>query len=218
MSTVTVILLAKAPVPGRVKTRLCPPCSPDQAAEIARAAIVDSIAAITATPDIRPLVVLDGAPGPWLPSDIDTVPQVDGDLADRLTGAFAAVAGPAVLIGMDTPQVTPTQLRHAVGELMEPGTDAVLGPTVDGGFWVIGLRASDDRVFTGIPMSTTTTGEAQRLRLDALGFVTRGLETEIDVDTFADARTVAVRAPHTGFAAVVARIERDLLLSTGVPT
>ena len=218
MTDATVILLAKAPVPGRVKTRLCPPCSFDQAAVIARAAIVDSIAAITATPGIRPLVVLDGAPGPWLPSGVDVVAQVDGDLAARLTGAFAAVDGPTVLLGMDTPQVTTAQLRHAVDTLLDPGTDAVLGPTVDGGFWIIGLRAPDDRAFTGIPMSVDTTGAAQHHRLTTLGFTTRTLTTEIDVDTFADARAVAAVAPHTTFAAAVARVERALLLPTGVPS
>ncbi|MEP6624544.1 MAG: DUF2064 domain-containing protein, partial [Acidimicrobiia bacterium] len=135
MSVATVILLAKAPLPGRVKTRLCPPCTPDQAARIAHAAIVDTLSAITATAGIRPLVVLDGAPGPWLPPAIDVVAQVGGNLADRLTGAFSAVTGPAILLGMDTPQVTPTQLRHALDALLEPGIDAVLGPTIDGGFW-----------------------------------------------------------------------------------
>ncbi len=218
MSGATVILLAKAPVAGRVKTRLCPPCTPDQAAEIATAAMLDSLAAIIATPGIRPLVALDGAPGRWLPRGVDVVPQVAGGLADRLTGAFAAAAGPAILIGMDTPQVTPSRLRHAVDALLEPGVDAVLGPTVDGGYWIIGLRAPDARVFTGIAMSTDTTGAAQRHRLDALGFVTRELATDIDVDTFADARTVAAAVPHTHFATVVARIERDLLVPTGDPT
>lgn len=195
----TLLVLAKAPIPGRVKTRLCPPCSPAQAATLAEAAIVDTLAAAIATPGVRPVLVLDGVPGEWAPSGLEIVPQVDGDLGARLAGAFAAVDGPAVLVGMDTPQVTPDALRAAVDALLRPGTDAVLGHTVDGGWWIIGFRSPQPSAFVGVPMSTAETGALQERKLGDLGLSVTTLTVETDIDTFADARTVARRSPSTAF-------------------
>ena len=199
MNDATLLVLAKAPVPGRVKTRLCPPCSPDQAATLAEAAIVDTLAAATATPGVRPVLVLDGVPGEWVPNGLEIVPQVEGDLGARLAGAFATVDGPAVLLGMDTPQVTSGTLRAAVDALLRPGTDAVLGHTVDGGWWIIGFRSPQPSAFVGVPMSTAQTGALQANRLNELGLSVTTLAVETDVDTFADARTVAQCAPTTAF-------------------
>ncbi len=206
----TLLILAKAPVAGRVKTRLCPPCSPEQAATLAQAALVDTLAAVVATPGVRPVLVLDGVPGDWVPNGLKIVPQVEGDLGARLTGAFAAVDGPAVLVGMDTPQVTPDTLRGAVDTLLQPGTDAVLGHTVDGGWWIIGFRTAQPSAFVGVPMSTAETGARQADRLENLGLSVLTLATETDFDTFADAGTVARRCPETDFGRAFAAIDREL--------
>ena len=206
----TLLVLAKAPIAGRVKTRLCPPCSPEQAATLAEAAIVDTLAAALATPGVRPVLVLDGVPGGWVPNGLEIVPQVEGDLGARLAGAFATVDGPAVLVGMDTPQVTARTLHAAVDELLRPGTDAVLGHTVDGGWWIIGFRSPQPSAFVGVPMSTAETGARQAERLNELGLSVVTLETETDVDTFADARTVARRSPTTAFGRAFAATERAL--------
>ena len=206
----TLLVLAKAPIAGRVKTRLCPPCSPEQAATLAEAAIVDTLAAAIATPGVRPVLVLDGVPGGWVPNGLEIVPQVEGDLGARLAGAFATVDGPAVLVGMDTPQVTARTLHAAVDELLRPGTDAVLGHTVDGGWWIIGFRSPQPSAFVGVPMSTAETGARQAERLNELGLSVVTLETETDVDTFADARTVARRSPTTAFGRAFAATERAL--------
>ena len=206
----TLLVLAKAPIAGRVKTRLCPPCSPEQAATLAEAAIVDTLAAAIATPGVRPVLVLDGVPGGWVPNGLEIVPQVEGDLGARLAGAFATVDGPAVLVGMDTPQVTARTLHAAVDELLRPGTDAVLGHTVDGGWWIIGFRSPQPSAFVGVPMSTAETGARQAERLNELGLSVVTLETETDVDTFADARTVARRSPATAFGRAFAATERAL--------
>lgn len=213
MSTTNLIVLAKAPVPGRVKTRLCPPCTPEHAAKIARAAILDTLEAVTAVPHVRPLLVLDGEPGDWTPSDLDIIPQVDGDLAARLAGAFAAVSGPTLLIGMDTPQVTPAVLHGAVETLLRPSVDAVLGQTLDGGWWTIGLRDPTVPAFRGVPMSTPDTGRRQAARLADLGLRTRELAREMDVDTFADARTVSNRIPASQFAFAVHTVIRELAVT-----
>ncbi len=213
----TLIVLAKAPVAGRVKTRLCPPCTPHQAATIARAALIDTLAAVAATPRVHRVLALDGELGSWMPTGFDVVPQTAGDLAARLTGAFARVTGPALVIGMDTPQLTPGVLRHAVDALLSPTVDAVLGHTIDGGWWTLGLRDPGVPAFTGVPMSTPETGRHQAARLRSLGLRTHALAVQMDVDTYADARAVARRIPASRFARSVRAVERQLSLELGVP-
>jgi uncharacterized protein len=201
----TLIVIAKQPVPGRVKTRLTPPCTPSEAALLAEAALADTLTAVAASPAGRRVLVLDGRPGDWLPPGFDVVPQRGGGLADRLAGAFAAVDGPALLVGMDTPQVGPT-LIGAGCEALERA-DSVVGPAVDGGYWAIGLRRPDARVFAGVPMSEPTTGAAQLARLVELGYGVDRLPRLRDVDTIADARAVAGSAPATRFAAALRELE-----------
>jgi uncharacterized protein len=208
--TATLLVIAKAPVPGRVKTRLCPPCSPAQAARLAEAALRDTLAAAAAVPATRRLIALDGAPGGWLPAGFDVVEQRGDGLAARLARAFADGGGPALLIGMDTPQVRPALLRHGLDALQRPGVDAVLGHALDGGYWSIGLRRPDDAVFRGVPMSEPGTGAAQRERLRALGLRTAELPPLRDVDRFDDALGVCRQAPHGHFAAAVTTVRREL--------
>ncbi|MFG2603444.1 DUF2064 domain-containing protein [Streptomyces sp. NPDC048514] len=196
----TLLVIAKEPRPGRVKTRLTPPFSPHEAAELAQAALTDTLHAVAATPATRRVLVLDGAPGPWLPQGFEVLPQCGGGLDERLADAFAHCSGPALLIGMDTPQVTPELLTVDFGE-----GDAFLGPAEDGGFWALGLSESDPALLRGVPMSTPETGAAQRARLVAAGLRVRELPRLRDVDVAADARAVAALAPHSRFAACLAR-------------
>jgi glycosyltransferase A (GT-A) superfamily protein (DUF2064 family) len=198
--------MAKAPTPGAVKTRLCPPCTPEQAAAIAAAALADTFDAVAACSADRLMVALAGEPGPWLPPGFGVLPQRGHDLAERLTHAWAAAGGPGVQIAMDTPQVTAADLDAALATLEQPGTDAVLGLAADGGWWAIGLRRPWD-VFRGVPMSTAATGAAQLARLRALGMNVRLLPTRRDVDTWADARSVARLIPRSRFARAVRAIE-----------
>src|SRR4029453_10639579 len=85
----TLIVIAKAPVPGRVKTRLCPPCTPAQAAALAEASLRDTLAAAARCGASRRVVALDGAPGSWLPDGFEVIPQRGSGLAERLSAAFA---------------------------------------------------------------------------------------------------------------------------------
>ena len=142
----TLLVIAKQPLPGRVKTRLVPPCTPEQAAALAEAALADTLHTVLAAPARRRVLVLDGEPGPWLPPGFDITPQCGGGLDERLAGAFAAVHGPALLIGMDTPQLTPGLL--AVDWEV---ADAWFGPAADGGFWALGLRVPDAALVRGVP-------------------------------------------------------------------
>jgi uncharacterized protein len=197
-SATTLLVIAKQPVPGRVKTRLVPPCTHEQAASLAEAALADTLHAVLRVPARRRVLVLEGRPGPWLPAGFDVVAQCGGLLDERLAGAFAAVRGPALLIGMDTPQVTPDLLT-----VDWQAADAVFGPATDGGFWALGLRVPDPALLRGVPMSTTSTGAIQRARLVAAGLRVADLPSLRDVDTAADAVAVARQAPQSRFAARV---------------
>jgi rSAM/selenodomain-associated transferase 1 len=211
VADVTVIVLAKAPIPGRVKTRLCPPCTPAEAARLAAAALEDTLAAVGELGGRTPVLALE--PGPSRSGTLvsgaercTVIRQRGHGLDERLAAAFADVGGPALLIGMDTPQVTPTLLARSVARLVEPGTDAVLGPAVDGGYWAVGLRTPHDAAFLGVPMSTADTGLAQRARLVGLGLRVATLPVLRDVDTAADARAVAADIPGSRFARAVREV------------
>lgn len=196
------LVIAKAPVPGRAKTRLSPHFTPRQAARLAEAALRDTLAAVLATPARRRVLVLDGRPGDWLPAGLEVLPQRGDGLEQRLASAFEDCGEPAFLIGMDTPQVTPELLALGLAAVEEGA--AALGATADGGYWGIGLPGPDARVFDGIPMSDPSTGLRQLTRLHALGYRVRRLAPLRDVDTAADAHAVAALAPHTRFAAALA--------------
>ena len=202
--TAVLVVIAKAPVQGRVKTRLCPPCTPAHAAAIAKASLVDTLTTVAAVPAPRRLLALDGAAGPWVPDPFEVVPQRAGGLADRLADVFKRAGGPAFVVGMDTPQLTPALLAHAARQLRQ--ADAVLGLANDGGYWGIGLHTPDPAVFAGVPMSTVRTGAAQRARMGLLGLHPRILAPLTDVDTFEDALAVAAEAPGTRFAEHVAAL------------
>ncbi len=223
-----VLVMAKSPVPGRVKTRLCPPCTPEEAAEVAAAALADTLDAVVACGATRRVLALEGEPGEWIPAGFDVVAQRGRDLADRLGAAWADVAAPGVQIGMDTPQVTSTVLDAALASLDTamtgaPGRDvAVLGPAHDGGWWGIGLSRADPAVFDGVPMSSPDTAAAQRARLAQLGWTVHELEAFRDIDRFEDLVEVAGLIPRSRTAALSgrlqARLQRDGAPSDGAPS
>lgn len=198
------LVMAKAPVAGRVKTRLCPPCTPAEAAAIAEAALADTLDAVAACGAGRRIVALAGDPGPWLPAGFEVIPQVDGGFDRRLVAAWEMAGGPGVQIGMDTPQVTAGLLDGALDAL--DATDTALGLAVDGGWWAIGLRRPDPRVFVGIPMSTSGTGAAQRARLGRLGLSVTALPALVDLDTAADLAAVTESGSAIRTAAQARRI------------
>jgi uncharacterized protein len=200
------VVIAKAPRAGHSKTRLCPPCTPRQAAALARAALADTLEAVRATPAARHVLALDGEAGGWLPAGFEVIPQRGRGLDERLAHAFDDVGGPALLIGMDTPQVSSSDLREGLELLAAPATDAVLGPAPDGGYWAIGLREPDPRAFLGVPMSMAVTCSAQRARLASLGLHVRDLPAVRDIDRIADAHAVAALAPSGRFARALAMV------------
>ena len=199
------VVIAKEPVPGRVKTRLSPPFTPAEAALLAEAALADTLAAVAAAPVSRHVLALDGAPGDWLPAGFDVIPQRGGGLDERLAAAFADAHAtlplPMVLVGMDTPQVTPRLLADAAGSLVSGEADAVFGPATDGGFWLLGLRRPDRSLLAGVPMSRPDTGRQQIDRLTSAGLRVAMAPELTDVDTFREAELIAGTASGSRFAA-----------------
>jgi uncharacterized protein len=195
--TVQWLVLAKAPVPGRVKTRLCPPCTPVQAARLAAAALTDTLAVVGASTARARTLVLCGAyaaPPGWR-----VVRQHGDGLASRLHHAFVDSRLPGVaslLVGMDTPQLTPALLETAAAALAGVRVDAVLGPAEDGGWWVLGLRdPAHADILRTVAMSTADTGGETVAALRRRGLRVALLPTLRDVDTADDAHAVARQCP-----------------------
>jgi hypothetical protein len=212
-----VIVLAKAPVAGRVKTRLCPPCTPSQAAAVAAAALADTLDVVGASRAGRRVLAIDGVYEP--PPGWDVVPQRGGSLGERLAGAFADSYRPGtatVLIGMDTPQLSTRDLDEALRRLAAPGgPGAVLGPAGDGGWWALGLRDSRHAaVLAGIATSTARTGADTREALRRRGLRVVSLRTLTDVDSAADAYAVAALCPAG--ARFPAAVAAHVPMATGV--
>ncbi len=205
MSSLALLVIAKQPLAGRAKTRLTPPCTPEQAAALADAALRDTLQVVRETPADRRVLVFEGPdPEPWLPDGFELVDQRGDGLGERLQAAFDDIGQPALLVGMDTPQLTSLDLLNAADALADERTDAVLGPTHDGGYWCIGFREPVAGAFAGVPMSDAATYACQRRRLDELGLRVREQARLRDVDTFPDALAVARAAPGTRFAQALA--------------
>jgi len=207
-SATVALVLAKEPVPGRVKTRLCPTLSPAEAASVAEAALADTLDAVAACCADRLVVALDGQPGPWLPPGFEVVGQRGAGLDERLAAAWADAGGTGVQVGMDTPQLLPGHLDDALVVLDHH--DAALGLADDGGWWAIALRRAEPACFLGVPMSTSVTGLAQRRRLLELGLTVAALPTMIDIDTVDDLAAVAAAAPNLRTSRLAARLLRQV--------
>lgn len=206
------LVVAKAPVPGQVKTRLARHVGPRVAAELAAAALLDTLRAcvgavgadschVALTGSLRAAARGDDvrrALRGWTVHD-----QRGPDLATRLANAHLAMPDdrPVVQVGMDTPQLRPEDLT-GVGSLTA-GHDAVLGRADDGGWWVLALRDPGRAGgLAGVPMSTSTTYADTRAALERDGLDVGDAAGLRDVDTVEDATAVATVAPHTEFARV----------------
>ncbi|THG30173.1 TIGR04282 family arsenosugar biosynthesis glycosyltransferase [Naasia lichenicola] len=209
------VVIAKACIPGRVKTRLVPPLTFEQAAELAAASLADTLTAMQELDVERRILYFDGTEEhvPDGASGFEVVRQVGGGLDARLGHIFDYCHdSPMVMIGMDTPQVTAAALQPMLDDLAAGApTDAWFGPARDGGFWALGMARPDGSLIRGVPMSLSETGRLQYRRLIAAGLRVRQLAPLIDVDYASDAIDVAEIAPHGTFAARV-----DQLISRGL--
>ena len=202
----TLIIIAKECVPGRVKTRLHPPLSLEQAASLASASLADTFRAVSTLDASRRILLFDGNLFPLGSEPYDVIHQVSGNLDRRLGAIFDECEGPTVLIGMDTPQLDAAMLAPLFGE-WPVDVDAFLGFAVDGGYWTIAMAKPDGSLIRGVPMSQDNTGQLQLERLAAAGLRVQMLPELLDVDTIDDARMVASLAPETEFARMFASFD-----------
>ena len=210
---VRALVLAKAPVAGRVKTRLCPPYTAAQAAALAAAALADTLRAVAGSTAAHRVLVLDGRPDLVAAAGFEVMAQRGDGLDERIAAAFASHPAeplPQLLVGMDTPQLTADLLDNAMTALLDSSTDAVIGPAEDGGYWAVGLRCPNADAFVGVPMSRSWTYLAQRARFDRLGLRVATLPSLRDVDDVSDARCVADLAPSTAFAAALRQLDNEM--------
>ncbi|WP_299443992.1 DUF2064 domain-containing protein [uncultured Phycicoccus sp.] len=209
----SVLVLAKAPVAGRAKTRLAADLGDDLAAELAAASLLDTLeAGAAAYPPGRRVLALAGdlhgaaceaglraAAADWL-----VIPQTAPRFADRIVDghrqAHRLAGGPVVQIGMDTPQVHAALLR-GLAELAHDHERPVLGPAVDGGWWVlVTTQPAQATVLAGVPLSRADTGRLTASALEAAGHPPVLGPLLRDVDEVGDADEVAAAAPHSRFA------------------
>ncbi len=194
----TLVIIAKECLPGRVKTRLHPAVSYEQAAELAAASLADTLAVGTQLAAERRILAFDGLIAPPDSRQYDMIPQTGGELDERLAAVFDAAHGPTILVGMDTPQLRAADLAPFFP--WPDDADFVFGPARDGGFWCLGMREPHGELIRGVPMSRDDTGAKQLARLTWAGGTIRMLPELIDVDTIVEARTVAALAPDSRFA------------------
>lgn len=191
LKEVAVAIMAKAPRPGTVKTRLCPPLLATEAAALYRCFLLDKIATVGGLVDARPVIA-------YTPDDARTefdvlapgfalVAQDGADLGARLhatlSGLLAAGHVGAIAVDSDTPTLPSGFLQQAVDCLTRPGPDVVLGPTEDGGYYLIGVRAPHRELFERMPWSTSDVMEITRHRAAAAGLRALCLSSWFDVDT-----------------------------------
>ncbi|QWC84941.1 DUF2064 domain-containing protein [Nocardioidaceae bacterium] len=209
------LVMAKAPVPGRVKTRLGADIGAEAAADLAALSLLDALeAGAGAFGPQHCHLALEGDLLEAVRSrelreallDWTVRPQVDGQLGVRIAAAHrdlaeAGVRGPVLQVGMDTPQVDVDRLHELALALLDPaGPDALLGEATDGGWWVLGTR--DPRVADAVatvPMSTPTTYADTLAALVGSGVIVGPCRVLTDVDHVGDAARVAAQAPHSRF-------------------
>lgn len=217
-SGLRVLVMAKSPVPGVSKTRLAATVGDQAAADVAAAALLDTLRAATAAVGADSCVLAlagdlaDGARADAIRAALSgwTVLAQRGDGFDeRLVHAHLDAGDGALLqVGMDTPQITPALLHAAASALDDH--DAVLGAAEDGGWWVLGRHdASAATALLGVEMSTSTTYADTHASLVASGLSVATTTVLRDVDERADAAEVALAAPGTLFAHAWSAVTSD---------
>jgi rSAM/selenodomain-associated transferase 1 len=222
MRPVAVAIMAKAPTAGAVKTRLTPPLTAAQAARLYRCFLLDKLGQVRALDAVHPVVAYtpaeERATFEALAPDFRLLPQRGPDLGTRLVGVLTTLLDDghvgAIAVDSDTPTLPTEFLQRGVARLMEPEVDVVVGPTDDGGYYLIGTRGPRPELFHDMPWSTSDVFAETLRRARAAGLRVVTLPVWFDVDTAADlARLEASLAalgpggpPHTArfFAAALA--------------
>jgi rSAM/selenodomain-associated transferase 1 len=187
--TARVVVFGREPLAGQVKSRLAATLGDDQAAAV-YAVLLDTALQAARTAGFETVLSLAESPSAaWARGlGVTCEPQRGADLGSRMAAAFEAHFGDGaervVLVGSDCAGLRPRHLRAAHGALAD--APVVLGPSADGGYWLVAQRAPGVDMFSEIPWSAPTTLAATRRRLEALGVEWSELETLADIDTEAD--------------------------------
>jgi rSAM/selenodomain-associated transferase 1 len=187
-----VAIMAKAPQPGQVKTRLCPPLSPHEAAQLYQCFLVDKITQVNVLSRAAPVVSYspDGSESLFkdlTPPHFRLIPQRGDDLGARILFTFNQLFRQGytqvVVIDSDTPTLPTAYLEQALTLIAACENDVVLGPTEDGGYYLIGLRQSHRELFEQMPWSTPQVFPETRRRSELAGLTVACTESWYDVDT-----------------------------------
>jgi uncharacterized protein len=225
--TALLIIFAKEPRPGQVKTRLSPPLSPEEAAQLYHSFLKDIVEEMTRVPEVR-LALAFSPPGAQVffrglaPPGAHLFPQEGADLGERMTRAFARGFtngfGPVLLRGGDVPDLPAAVVSEAREVLATGQVQVVLGPAYDGGYYLVGLAQPQPRLFKG-PVWSGDEVLKDTLRLARqLDLTFHLLPTWSDIDTYADLLTFAQRsapAPQPGWRSLQQARRLPGLLETG---
>jgi rSAM/selenodomain-associated transferase 1 len=192
---VALVVMAKVPEAGQVKTRLCPPLTPDEAASLARCFLLDRVEQLGEVADSDAMVAF--APREraadmraLVPASVRLVPQAGADLGARLdrvlTDLLAEGYRAAIAVDADSPTLPTMYLRRACAELRDGAADVVVGPCDDGGYYLIGLRVPMPALFADMPWSTSAVTAETLVRARRLGLRLALLPSWFDVDRAAD--------------------------------
>ncbi len=193
MSGTRIVIFAKAPVPGKVKTRLIPALGEEGAARLARRMLRDTLGEVVKVDEAEVELCADPEPshadweGLLPPAPVRLTRQGKGDLGERLARAAERVTNEGrrvIFIGTDCPGLDEPRLRQACREL--ESHDAVIHPTFDGGYALLGLTRFDASIFSGIEWSTASVARETTARIAALGWSLHLGDTLQDVDEPAD--------------------------------
>lgn len=204
----TALVVAKAPVPGLAKTRLAAAIGDDAAADIAAAALLDTLRAVmSARATTRIVALTGGLSDAARPAEISdalanfvVIDQRGDNLADRLVNAHADAAeisvAPIVQVGMDTPQMSPVLLKQAGRALRCADPTAILGHACDGGWWLLGVQQAEiATALADVPPSRPDTGVRTSAALKRTGVRVSQFPVLRDVDYVDDLRPVAAECP-----------------------
>jgi rSAM/selenodomain-associated transferase 1 len=208
------LVMAKQPEAGRTKTRLTPHLSEREAADLYRCLLSDTLELMRQVPSVQPIIAYHPEQAQaffrdFAPPDFDFVPQVGADLGARLDNVLTHCLKngyrQAAVMNSDGPTLPLAYLEQAFGALDDPAVDVVLGPSDDGGYYLIGLKGPCPALFRGIVMSTATVLAETLALAKQEGLRTVCLPSWYDVDTYEDLARLTKdlsslprsRAPHT---------------------
>lgn len=203
-SSVHLVVVTKAPIPGRVKTRLTPFLSPSDAAQLARALLEDTLRRVGQIPHPHLIVAVEPPEAVPFMQEIapraEIVPQIAGDLGARMSAVvadrFARGASAVILIGSDHPTLAQAEIDQAIRWLQEGGDQMVIGPAEDGGYYLIGLTRPHPELFDGISWSSSSVLQETLARAERLSLKVRQLSVCPDVDTIEDVTRLQRETAH----------------------